>query len=518
MSPDILQTEMPSCVVSFGVFEFQIGARELRKDGRPLRIDPQAASLLAILLEEPGGLVSYEKIQQRLWSGTFVDYGNGIRRCLAQLRAALGDDADKPIYIETERGIGCRFIAPVRISISEPDPPPAQAIRSDPAHSDAQNGNERPAPLSPDQPVDRAPAENSGVPSATPSPEKPVGGALVWLWRTATAGMALAVAAVLITAVLAPAYGLAIPAFCVGAAFAILIYNRFESTPGARAVLAGYMIAGMAYIASGTTMPDFQNAIVNVTTLPPAAAYLFVVGLKFIPLFILALLYWVAIGYYGDAGFSATPVLERAYIVMGLLFLFTEFIFVGLTSSDYQVFKAGVPGRWTLAVGWLAIIGINLAVWVAGRHCFSSGSRSSRRQFFFFCAAAYLGIAVAAFFVDDEHNRINRDYLDLRWPEAYVAENPDGIREFQGSGQAAFRTQIGPDLLAVLNDPGFQDALRHGKFYKQHFDEPFQLRRRAVIYAYRPKLPSGSPRSGFVSIRFPKELADAIRFVPIGGG
>jgi hypothetical protein len=125
-------------------------------------------------------------------------------------------------------------------------------------------------------------------------------------------------------------------------------------------------------------------------------------------------------------------------------------------------------------------------------------------------------LAVAAFFVDDEHNRINRYYLDLRWPEAYVAQNPDAIKDFQASMPAAFRSEVGPDLVTLFSDPSFHEALQHAKFYKQHFDEPFQLRRRAVIYAYRPNSLSGFGRSGFVSIRFPKALADAIRFVPVG--
>jgi hypothetical protein len=150
-----------------------------------------------------------------------------------------------------------------------------------------------------------------------------------------------------------------------------------------------------------------------------------------------------------------------------------------------------------------------------GHHCFRGESVSSYRFLFLFCGIAYAGVAVAAYFVDNEHNRINRYYLDVRWPEAYVAVNPDGIKNFLGARQGEFRKRIGPDLAALLNDSSFIEVLHNGTFYKQHFDEPFQLLSRAVIYAYRPKSPSGAGRRAFEAIRFPKELADALRFEPM---
>jgi hypothetical protein len=72
-----------------------------------------------------------------------------------------------------------------------------------------------------------------------------------------------------------------------------------------RGAVVAYLVAAMSYLASGSTMPDFQATVINATTLPPATTYLFVVGLKFVPLFVLVLAYWVVLGFYGDAGFSA---------------------------------------------------------------------------------------------------------------------------------------------------------------------------------------------------------------------
>jgi hypothetical protein len=150
-------------------------------------------------------------------------------------------------------------------------------------------------------------------------------------------------------------------------------------------------------------------------------------------------------------------------------------------------------------------------VWLAGRRCFRGGRVTDYRSLFAFCTVAFLLLAGASYVVDNEHNRINRYLLDVRWPEAYRAANPGGLDAFRR--QNAMSRKIGADLAARLGDPDFIEALHGGRFYKQHFDEPFQLRNRAVIFGYRPK---SAPGAGLVAIRFPKELADALQFELVG--
>jgi DNA-binding response OmpR family regulator len=66
-------------VVRFGEFELDRGAYELRKAGRSLRLARIPMELLLLLLEQPGQLVSRERIAERIWGkGVFLDIDNGI--------------------------------------------------------------------------------------------------------------------------------------------------------------------------------------------------------------------------------------------------------------------------------------------------------------------------------------------------------------------------------------------------------------------------------------------------------
>jgi TolB-like protein/DNA-binding winged helix-turn-helix (wHTH) protein/Tfp pilus assembly protein PilF len=101
-------------VLRFGVFEFNLVSRELRKDGMRVRLEGQPLTILEILLEQPGQLVTREELQKVLWPGdTFVDFEHSLNAAVKRLRAALNDSAEQPRYIETQARRGYRFIAPL---------------------------------------------------------------------------------------------------------------------------------------------------------------------------------------------------------------------------------------------------------------------------------------------------------------------------------------------------------------------------------------------------------------------
>jgi DNA-binding winged helix-turn-helix (wHTH) protein len=105
--------------VRFGSFEVSFPSREVRKNGVRVSLPGQPFDILAILLERAGDVVTREELRQRLWpADTFVDFEHGMNNAVKRLRAALGDSADRPLYIETLARVGYRFIAPLEQTTS----------------------------------------------------------------------------------------------------------------------------------------------------------------------------------------------------------------------------------------------------------------------------------------------------------------------------------------------------------------------------------------------------------------
>src|SRR3984893_4272468 len=112
--PTMQHTSHASKIVRCGVFEIDLKAFELRKHGWPLKLAEQHLQILAILLEQPGEVITRDELRERLWPGdTFVDFDHGLNNAVMRLREALGDSPDKPRFVETLPRRGYRFIAPV---------------------------------------------------------------------------------------------------------------------------------------------------------------------------------------------------------------------------------------------------------------------------------------------------------------------------------------------------------------------------------------------------------------------
>jgi len=107
--------EAQSCsILHFGVFEVDVRAGEVRKQGIRIKLQEQPFHVLSVLLRRPGEIVTREELRAQLWqSDTFVDFDNGLNTSINKLREALGDSADSPRFIETLPRRGYRFIAPV---------------------------------------------------------------------------------------------------------------------------------------------------------------------------------------------------------------------------------------------------------------------------------------------------------------------------------------------------------------------------------------------------------------------
>src|ERR1700722_1898200 len=129
----------------FGVFEADLAARELTKQGKLLPLQEQPFQLLAMLLEKPGALVTREELRARLWPQTVVDFDHGLNKAISKIRDTLGDSAENPRFIQTVARRGYRFLAEVREVGAEPAAHPSgfpDAVR--PAGAGSAPANPRP--------------------------------------------------------------------------------------------------------------------------------------------------------------------------------------------------------------------------------------------------------------------------------------------------------------------------------------------------------------------------------------
>jgi Tol biopolymer transport system component/DNA-binding winged helix-turn-helix (wHTH) protein len=123
-------------VIRFATFELDLKAAELRKGGVKLKLTGQPFQILAILLENPGQLVTREELQKRLWPDTFVDVEHNLNAAINKIREVLSDSAENPRFVETLPRRGYRFIAPTNGVVSAPtsaepqEAPPRSRLRT----------------------------------------------------------------------------------------------------------------------------------------------------------------------------------------------------------------------------------------------------------------------------------------------------------------------------------------------------------------------------------------------------
>ena len=116
-------------LLRFGLFEVDLSARQLRKQGRKIKLQEQPFQVLALLLLRPGQLVTREELRQAIWTAdTFVEFDQALNTAVKKIRLALSDSAGNPRFVETIPRKGYRFIAPLA-EITPPITTPAPSQR-----------------------------------------------------------------------------------------------------------------------------------------------------------------------------------------------------------------------------------------------------------------------------------------------------------------------------------------------------------------------------------------------------
>jgi DNA-binding winged helix-turn-helix (wHTH) protein/TolB-like protein len=120
-------------LIRFSHFAFDPTTGELAGPAGVVRLQPQPAQVLRLLLSRPGDLVTREELKLAVWPDTVVEADQGLNYCVRQIRAALGDEAERGLFIETLPKRGYRFVGPLEavksVSVSLPRAtPPMGAV------------------------------------------------------------------------------------------------------------------------------------------------------------------------------------------------------------------------------------------------------------------------------------------------------------------------------------------------------------------------------------------------------
>jgi DNA-binding winged helix-turn-helix (wHTH) protein/tetratricopeptide (TPR) repeat protein len=162
--------------IHFDCWTFRRQPRQLSRDGVRVRLQDQPLHVLEELLNAPGELVTREHLIARLWPKRIVEFDAALNAAVRRLRAALGDEAETPRYIETVPRQGYRFIGVVRAWRETPaaavvaEPAIASMTRAPPASS--------PSPQRASRMMPRA-----GI-AITMAAVIGVGVAAAWIWYT----------------------------------------------------------------------------------------------------------------------------------------------------------------------------------------------------------------------------------------------------------------------------------------------------------------------------------------------
>lgn len=101
-------------IYAFGSFELDATRYELRRAGSLVHVQPRVFDLLHFLVARRGALISRADLLEHVWGGTMVTK-DAIAQAVSAARTALDDSCERPEYVETIRGRGYRFRAPVSV-------------------------------------------------------------------------------------------------------------------------------------------------------------------------------------------------------------------------------------------------------------------------------------------------------------------------------------------------------------------------------------------------------------------
>ncbi|HNV83049.1 MAG TPA: response regulator [Arenimonas sp.] len=103
--------EDQAAVFDDGILKIDLARRQITRNGDIVTLTRKEWSLLNLLMRHTGRVLTQPQLLRELWGPTHEEDTHYLRILVAKLRTKLGDNAAAPRYIQTEAGVGLRFIS-----------------------------------------------------------------------------------------------------------------------------------------------------------------------------------------------------------------------------------------------------------------------------------------------------------------------------------------------------------------------------------------------------------------------
>lgn len=107
---NILQDETTPAII-IGDIEIDLAQRTVKKKGNPVKLTATEYTLLALFARNEGKVLTHHYLLREVWGPGYINQSQYLRVFIAQLRKKIEDDANRPVYLITESGVGYRLVS-----------------------------------------------------------------------------------------------------------------------------------------------------------------------------------------------------------------------------------------------------------------------------------------------------------------------------------------------------------------------------------------------------------------------
>jgi two-component system KDP operon response regulator KdpE len=104
------EREQESPEICFGDIKVDRNLRHVYRNNEEIRLTQLEYRLLLALLAQPGKVLTHRQLLTSVWGPAYTEQTQYIRIYMGHLRQKLEQDATRPRYLQTEMGIGYRFM------------------------------------------------------------------------------------------------------------------------------------------------------------------------------------------------------------------------------------------------------------------------------------------------------------------------------------------------------------------------------------------------------------------------